>query len=381
MKRKIKKKHNLKHRFFLYFTGIIVSIMILTFSFFTMYIYRVNQQRFTGFLKNLTEVSASQLDTLIQNMDNEALQIIANPTTIEAFKMASESSLATNYFETDISLRSKFLANLTAINGPNMYANRINVYNNSGDYLSTGIYRESKKNVLDKLSSPEFYNHYQHILALNGDKIVNPPAPDSWGGAPNRILFSVAREIRDVHKSYGIVEIQHDSTLIDEIFSSFDRSTGIHVYVFADNTLIYPYTSIKDSSTATLRKHYMMATKEKENIVRKRNPITTEDEFITSSKLKNADWTVVFTQPYASLYADFHVTALISFIATLLTTAVSAILIYFVSSHLTKPLRQLTQKIDEINIINPSLSIEHKGASLYKNEFDELNESFSDSFS
>lgn len=376
-----KAKKHIKYKFFFAFTSIICSVMIVLYSIFMLHIFQTNEARGAEYLTNTAEITANQLDSIIQSMDNLALQIISNPVVIASLNKAMNSPITENYFESDITVRNQLISNLASINSPNMHANRINVYNDFGDYASIGIYRESNEDVREQLLHPDFSTMYDSIMALDGYRKVFPPASDKWGEDKSKLLFTVVREIRDVYHSYGVVEIERDISYIDNLINEYMISNGISVYILFDGEIIYPYDYGETINDMAKTRELTNAIKESgNNPIEIVNPISKKSELLVSTRLKTADWELILAQPTEAYKQDFRDTASVFLISAIIIFSASTFLTLIVTNYLTKPIELLRSKINNINASKPSISLNQHELPFYKDEFEMLERSFTQLF-
>lgn len=364
----------LQKKIFAYYSIIIISIILISFLVFYAYTYKNIEENGIKHLMNINSISMDQYDTLFRDMDNMALQIIANPYIQEVFKEAKRDVSWDNYFTHDFKKRLDTIATLTSINGPNIFAHRISIYNNQGDFISTGVMPDSQTYIHNQMKKKKYRQWYNFILDLDGKRHLTPPSIDSWNKQRQKSLFTLSRELRDIDFSYGIVEIQLPYDRITQILKDKETGDPSHYLLTPTGEMAYPY-SPNGPIDSTVTDYYMAHIPDStlEGYFPITNPITDAKEIVAYSTSTMSNWILLSVQPLDTLLAPIQYMGLILLLigCTLIIAALA--LISIITNHLTQPLKQLRTSINHISFKNLSIDMDQN---YYSNELQLLNESF-----
>lgn len=348
---------------------------------FTLYLFKTTIANSEDYLLNIARLTASQVDDMVDNMDNLALQIIANPTITEGFVTASRNDGADNYFDYDVKLRTAMRNVLASLNGPNISADRINLSNGKGDYLSIGVFVESGDHVNRFLKSPAYDAYADAILSKKGRMHLIPPSTDHWSDIEGQLLFAVSREVRDLHSSYGVIEVQRKYTYLDDIFTAKAQPEDLGVYMVEKNDqglrTVYPYTPESAADAIPSTDYFQAILAAGSKVTSMVSPLTGNREIVVSVKLNHYDWYVIFTQPYGEFLREVFVTILLMVLITLFLFMATSLLIYMISRRLTRPIHSLIENVNGIHHLDNMRALINKSeTSIYKDEFEQLDNSF-----
>lgn len=371
----MRKNNYLQMKIFTFYSIIIVTIVVLSFGAFYIYNYNNLKKSAISNLSSLTHMTSSQLDTLFEDMDKIALQIIANPTILHAFSRAKQWDKNSNYFEEHIDSRLQVVSTLTSINGPNIFASRINIFDNQGNFINMHVYPDSSPYTRRRLRAADFLDWYDGIIKLDGNPKILPPQGDSWSSQKDRILFSLVRELRDLNFSYGIIEIQIPQKKLNNIIKDYKGSNSFSVYLLTpENKLAYPYYSEAPEDIDQYLAHYRNAIdRSYKNDITITNPDTGEKEILVYGTSNFSGWTLIGVQPIKELLAPTRVMGIILIVVVICLIASALLLIFFVTKHMTKPLKDLRQAVNDVNLPNMTIDITHTH---YNNELKLLHDAF-----
>ncbi len=307
-------------------------------------------------------------------MDKMALQIIANPSIQEVFKDAKRDSSPEDYFTHSYENRLQTIATLTSINGPNIFAHRISIYNDRGDFISTGVLPDSQVYIHNQMQKNQYREWYAHMLSLDGKRHLSPPTIDPWNRQRQKILFSLSRELRDVNFSYGIVEIQLPYDVIANIFEDYEDDGRKHYLLTPSSQMAYPYE--QNTTNYSVHMDYYMKqvpNGQTEGFYNTTNPVTGVKEVVAFSTSSISQWLLFSVQPMDTLLAPIQYMGLILLIIGCALIIAALALISIITNHLTSPLKQLRTSINDISFKNLSIEMDEN---YYNNELQLLNESF-----
>lgn len=353
-------KLNFQKKLFLYISCLIICLIIFFSIIFSFYVYQNMAKESIHNLSQITSKTASELNTLFDDIDNLALYVSTNPSVRSAFTTASRQSCS------DKDLSDQLGSILTSITIPNNSSRfRICLYNSNRNFISTGIpYNKAKAQEI--LNSKDYSNWYHSLPLIHSQRSVSSFHSDHWSYAEVPYI-SLYREIFDstfISRSTGIIEVQCPYTIINKILS-FDAKS-YQSYLFNTNgDLIY---SSKDdiSDAKTLFSYY------DEDLI----PLDIHGTYagnLYSSIKTNLGWTFIVTQSQHHIFNVILPVILIIFLMGIMTLMITLSLIFLITKRTTQPLRELTASVEEVSLANLSLET---SSTEYPDEFTKLNRSF-----
>ncbi len=338
-------KTNFQKRIFLYVSAVLVVLVLLFSSLFSVYVYRNLLNESKKNLNELTDRTARELNNLIGDMDKLALYISTNPDVMDVFTKAEVS----DYSNTD--LTNRIITTLTSITIPNSSSHfRISLYNKKGNYISTGI-PYSKKVANQILTDKQYLDWYKARPIIPGRAYISDFHEDYWSDSETRYL-SLYREIFHssiISHATGIIEVQCPSKIVTEIIN-FDS----------------------DSYFCTLLD-------EKENLIYQ----TPEQDNFPMGKVMSVTvpldngWTITLSQPQTHITKIIFPVILYIILISLAVLLCCLLIIFTITKRMTEPLRRLTYDVKNVTLSNLSVKTDSLE---YPDEFAQLNSAFSDMF-
>lgn len=337
-----------RNRLFVVYSLFAVSITVIISLIFYFYTVPIIQSNSNQVLIQNAEKVSTQLETILSYMDSASLQVVSNQD-IQAIMMASnEHDGDQNYFDHNYN---KSLINiLSSINSPLINNRRIILSDFQLNYFTIGS---------ASINAQAFYQNYEKYTFLSKlsrdaqQMILVPPHEDYWTlRDPKEIVFSIVRIIPNINSTNGVIGYVE----IERPFSEIEKSCtdtleeSLQVTIIDDlNHVIYPYgTNLKAAE-------YEM--QENGTTIQKQNPLTQEDEYRYSRYLSEYGWKVIVSQSSKDYNASILLlqTLLISFIV--LFSAISIIMLYFMTKHLTSPINKLRRSVDSLSAESPSITV------------------------
>ena len=353
--------------FLTYFFLIVMLVAILGVSFYQ-YTSGVFEKNAYSNLSVITGKMSQQLDKLIQPMDLITTYLLST----EGF-MSSMTSLATidrsipenrlYITEGRVTIYSNVLNYTT---DKNFY--RVSFFNNIGDFLTSGFRTQNvNAGVSDVIAALEWTSKAD---MAKGKVVVIPPYADPWAISEKARVFGLARNIQGPKGGMGYIEVQQRYSKLEEIFTIPNEENIKVLAVTKAGELFFSNGKIDDVLLSYCSR---FASGEKKAVSVERNPLTGTDEIVAGASSDYTGITVVLVQDRDALLKPLLYTANITLIAGILILLVSLGYIYIFSRQLSKPVRQLKEKMEGTELENLPEKITFESSN---NEFKALNKSF-----
>lgn len=244
---------------------LIIAFMVVLIGVAYQYIAEVSKQTSSTNQSQLLTKISSQVESYLDEMYKMGAQVAADTRIINMFSELQELDEQENYFDQSILDYIDVGSILTSYNAPDYPIWRISVYNQFGDYVSTGLNGQSEKYISVGENDIESY-----MLTLHTQKqtqkdskhyllISHPALGGGGGGAQNEnasieyiaILIPITNYYAD--EVYGIVEIQQSIDKLEESIALDQLVDVATVYLFdEDVNQILPldrdYSSLNENS-------------------------------------------------------------------------------------------------------------------------------------
>ena len=312
----------------LFFSAVV--FLILTGVFFILRENNRKQAELTNQI--LLNQSLSQLDRFFADMDKVAYQIMTNNVLIAKFTMLQEEQKPENYFVSNVLEYIDTASVLTNINGSFKPFWRISVYNNYGDFISTGTVMAPEV-VQQTLARTDVWAHM--LLLRDGEYRILSPQKDRWSNYFRSDYLSFQRPLMNIYskKVMGVVEIQQNvSGLIEAMRLQDAPGVTLNLYDEMGKAVLW---------------------QKKDN-----------DQIIAAGTLDTYSWTVELYQSPEVHDQQERKLFLLLFIAWIASTLMMYILVYIIAKRLSRPLTALTHSVQNISVANPQLIELESGASI-----------------
>lgn len=340
-----KKSIKLQTKLFISFiltTGIVVfSLSALLY----MYISPLLIKNEITTVKSLNNSFRDSINASIRDLDMISVNINYTSLILDDFK---------NYF-TSNNEYSEFtnLLNLFIIlNGSNLSADQINLYDFDGNVLRAGLVNSPTTVNLKEL------DWYEPTIALNGQKNISRPYKTSSYSSSNSFgnwYVSVYRTISNNNRQkIGFVEtIKRCENIFKPILDyEKNETTTLNTYIFnKDGDLIYPYETKNDYS------NYYVATKEQldknsDSVFLYFNKEMDQKEYLVYTMSNYNEWLYISVQPehYILKPANTFLAFLIPI--TIIFLLISIAMSYFLSINAIKPINHLKEMILTLKLDN-----------------------------
>ena len=363
------KKIKLQTRFFLTYILLALTIVVLFSLFFFQYTSNILIERELQNIINLSSNFQTQTDEAIRVLDTVSINIGYSSLIKEKLEQYFEQDRI-NWSNTNT------LAELfVAINGTNSQVEQMNIYDLQGNIIGFGRSKIMTDVDLEKT------HWYEPTMNLNGHKYVSLPYKTSSLSKNTNVETSYISLYRGYFNKYrkqvGFIEtIQASKTVFKNIITYGKKNpSGPVVYVFSrDGTLIFPYET-EEKPAPSLYTWYYDSLVEGSNHITLTNPTTQVRELMAWQESEYTDWIYVTIMPEQTILKPVRILTNLLILIVVLLLMVSVGLSYYMSKSLTKPIKQLRNRIYKTELATlgnqPGSSL---GTSI--DELEELNEAF-----
>ena len=359
----MERRLSFQNRIILVYSALLVVVLSLYGIITGVVVLRSQKNQIIDQYRELGRKTVQQLDNFFREMDHLALQVIYS-ARIKQILLQIDPGKEENFFIDRYSLAVEFRDILAALNNAGNTAMRISYFNDTGDYLSYSRRPEHPEQIARFLHSAELARIIEELKTRKGGRWVPAGHRDNWSHRSELQVFSVYREIRDLERSYGFIEVQRPAKELSKLI--IPRFQHVELHLADENGELF-FSSAGDSNLNW------------DEILRRAVPYSGEIRgayvFVAPSKITG--WTIVLGQDIRRLYAPLR-----SFQVLLIVFAACLVLITHLSArHLTgKLIRPLFDLRDSLYTVGPNrLSLE------LRNENDthiirQLNSGFSEMF-
>lgn len=370
------KKFSFQTKFFIYCSLVVIALISLSFISFYLYTSNDLEGRAIETLNQLTQKTSEQIDSMWVEMDKIAIHTLSNPNVLNILSRAKEKKYVDNYFDTELSETMELSKTLLSIAGASMPVARISIFNDREDYIQYGIYPQRSSVVHSFFRTETFKENYQKILSQPGKRLISEPHKDYWTGSEEIKLLSLFREIKnlDTYESYGIIEVQQPYSKLEGI-CNIKNSDDLKVYLVLESTSIaYPMTGSKDLESEKVTKYYLnQIGSKKEGHLKVVNPVSNNTELLTFKNSAFSNGTLIMVKEEKSILKPINVFGAIMLITGVVLIILTLTIIFIITNHMTKPLKDLRKSLKTVSLDNLSVEINHNGI---RNELIRLNEAF-----
>ena len=381
MKKVLKKKHKYFNQLFFTYSAAFLLFLTLIFGIALGLIYREQYSRNIEIREQLVSQIQSQLDSSLEKMDRIINGLLFNHSFMEIMADSGNISSSPLYYN-------EMLNYFLTLDAPDLSTYRIIAFNDDTYYTLTKS-DENPSYIENAISS---YAWESEILAAAGEKVILPVHADSFSGyrAP---VYSVTRAISDGRKTYGIIEVQNEYSIIEQI-CSLDNVSGEVLLFDADGGLIYPLDEGSAEGVYETRRSTDLSSAEASSdsgsasdysgiyeSVSQKN--ASEGSFFrngTQLSFASSDysgWTAVLLSPSPSLVPFGMEAIVLTLFVFLILIVIVLILFRILTRRLVAPLNDLNGALKEVSLDNLSLELPHR----YNiEEIESINQSFQNMF-
>jgi len=340
------------------------TVILVCTTFFSLYTYETLHRQSQDNLHYLSERTAAELKTMIDNMDELALYASTNTEIRSAFVKAKHPDFSNS------DLAKATVGILSSISIPNSSSHyRISLYNEKGNFISIGI-PYSKSYTTGKLASEEYEQWYQNLPILANKASVYGFHEDYWSENDEKYL-SLFREIFGINalfQSNGIIEIQCPLSIMTDSLVFEDSSYSAYLYD-EKGKLIWP---LKEENPVSDKLFKCYTQNQKGDISPPHNhglmyngmPVRNGFHLILTQSEKHI-WSIILPQIFIILSIGFLSIIMLVFV------------VFHITKHAAKPLQALASSVKQVSYSNLSLELNYTD---YPDEITALNEAFEKMF-
>lgn len=349
----------------------IVLIMAISFVFYY-YSSETLEKNSKENLKVMTDKLANQLSQLLKPMEFISWDFIASREFME--EMATITYIKPDTIEDAYDIN-KARVNINQIIhrdslSQNFYG--VNVFNKKGDFFTSNnnnyVKPQNSKSIVNQLPWAEQAQRAQ------GKSILIAPYDDPWENSHQKV-FGLARVLRGHNIDMGYIEVQVKNEEFENIFI-LPQQEDYRIVVLNGDQVLYQ----KNVEDTRLLEYYQEvakkdAKKEKDQVTDYENPQLNNKEIFGKKIIHDWDITILLVQDYSKLMSPVYDMRRIVIAIGLISAFIAFIGMSVFSKYLTRPIRELQQCMESIEIRNlpEQIVLKNKG-----DEIESLNQSFQD---
>lgn len=319
-------------------------------------------------LKVMTDKLANQLSQLLKPMEFISWDFIASREFME--EMATITYIKPDTIEDAYDIN-KARVNINQIIhrdslSQNFYG--VNVFNKIGDFFTSNnnnyVKPQNSKSIVNQLPWKERAQRAQ------GKSILISPYDDPWENSHQKV-FGLARVLRGHNIDMGYIEVQVKNEEFENIFI-LPQQEDYRIVVLNEDQVLYQ----KNVGDKKLLDYYQeVAKRESDQVSDYKNPHLNNKEIFGKKII--ADWnvTILLVQDYSKLMGPVYDMRRIVIAIGMISAFIAFIGMSVFSKYLTRPIRELQQCMEAIEIRNlpEQIVLKNKG-----DEIEALNQSFQD---
>lgn len=316
------------------------SLLLAGFSLF-FYYYSANSLRenMRSTLSGSASMIQNNLDTLLNDADNTLKELQLNATLLDTARNIPDGE--NNYLPTHITARSAFQDRFRttlmssdldiSLNYVSKYYDHLGISSPNGTSYAKKAALENNPNLTSVMDT---VNYFLYV----------PPHKDYWGN--NRTVISVVRSMRDVYHQYGLLIADFDmDTLTRQLLSGFDTPEDYDITILDDaDNLVYT------SAAALNRRTFLASWRSASENSSDSGSFSYGNLSVSSYHLSSqTGWTVILSENSSIFAASIKRLLAISTLLFLIMFVVMSTFLMILTRNLTQPLRQLTDKLTDLN--------------------------------
>lgn len=326
-----------KQKLFLYYSLIVLSVIILGFGAVYAYILGRLKVEILGNMELSAKEMTGQLDNKIQEMDRLTIEVVSNPYIQKYMQDMKKSGIPDSYSD----MRNMASNTLISISAVNLGSLRVSIYNRYGSYISIGI-PDSQKKITDRTTGDDYKEWYDSIIPERNSSKKLLPHEDFWSEDEDKQMISVLREIVDIdsYTSYGVVEIQYP---VKKLSDMFDSGLEQKQYLITDTGDMI-YDSGEEKNREETAGQLVSCLKEEDRGITE-GEINGEDSYICYEKSETTGWYFLVVKPRRVLWEAVFPVVGVALLLAVVLLVMTLVFIGLVASRLTRPLRKLKERI------------------------------------
>ena len=316
---------NFKNRLFAAYAALITVVVLAVVVVLAFVIARTNRDQERYRQQEVIAGDLHTLSTVFDEMDMLASQVAANMELLNFFIPLAGDDNPGNAFSARLmdSIRAGSL--LATVNSASSRALRISVFNDHGDYVSTGALYETPERIDQTLSDASFLASLRDAFAdAPGRSVVLGPHADMWSDNANVRLFTLVRPLATSYSSkiYGYIAVQQNvETLLEAPLWRRDDGASYALYN-ARGESVFPQTENREDTT------------------------------IFRADVASTGWALVRSLPTRLLDAPYRRVYTQLLLLGALLLAILLVAVYLMADRISRPLREFSKGIEGIHLGN-----------------------------
>ncbi|WP_026485766.1 sensor histidine kinase [Caldanaerobius polysaccharolyticus] len=333
--------------------------LLLTYYLFTVFLVIVLEASFykhsiTSFEKNaysnlavISQKMSQQLDNRIRSMEFITTNLLSNQNFISSMAclITVDRNNPKNSAYIDEARRTISILLTTYSIDRNFY--RVSVFNNKGDFLTSNFRTNNvSENLLDLINR---FKWKSRVDRMKGKALILTPYVDPWAKYNPIKVYGLVRAVQWPRSGMGYIEVQQPYSELKKLFAVPDESSTRVIAVTGSGEIFYD-SGITDSALLNYYSH--LATKVTDFPFVKKNTITGKNEVVIGT---NSDYTgikVIIVQDRAALLKPFLFTRNMTITSGIVIIIISFVYMYIFSRQLTRPIKELKEKMEHIELQN-----------------------------
>lgn len=332
----------LQLRLFKAYLLVAITVLICFSFFFYEYVSSILIANEESALIALNSSIQDQVDSVINDLDITSANI--NYSSLMSDNLDASFNLEIS--ETNL----PHLADLfVTINGSDIKADQINLFDLKGNEVKVGMITNTAHVDLNSLS------WFEEVKELNGLKLISEPyhtGAYAQSSASSDWFLSVYRTYSNQYgRKVGVIEtVKRCKNLFKSVISYQKKNAeSADIYIFNEKgALVFPYTYSKQESSAYTYYFQVLPELGSESLVR--NPVSNEREHLAFLTSPYSKWTYVTVQNESVILRPVRNLSLILLGVVIIILGIAVLISYYVSSNLTKPVMQLKQVIQKMDL-------------------------------
>lgn len=365
-------KHKLQTHFFLTYFIMALIVILLYSIFFYHYTSEILIERETKNLQELNNSFLSQTDAEIRELDNVSINISYSSLIKEQLSEWVGISPASDEFK---NLSTLFMS----INGTNLNADQINLYDYNGYILRVGVKTNITPVNLDELEWMDTVSENAGKKTISLPYATNVLKTSGTSNTPPTWYISLYRTLRNSSKEeIGVIETMKKCSSIFKGIITYKKRTvqPLEVYVYNENgSLIYPY-DISEDEEAPADYYSMVNAHPGEASLTVSGPDGAKELLIPKTSTYTC-WTYVIVQDEAQVLLPVKNMLHFLIMVVLVMVGLCLLFSYMTSRRLIRPIRKLKRVIHKtvLDTLDENNKAELSNSFV---ELEELNQEFAD---
>ena len=368
-----------QNRLFMTYAAVVVVVVVLFTAVLFLMTTDMNRRTERYHQQEIYQNNLGEIRSILLQMERLAEQVISNNEVLSSFIPLATDGDKGNYFEKNLIDSIRIGSLLSGINDTHTHVARISVFNDYGDYVSTGTLYETPDALLKTLGSGFFQDIKEKIsekISQSGDGVhITAFHTDTWSSNPHLRLMSLYRPLSFyTNVVYGMVDIQVSADVFaDQPFWAAPNQA--YTIIDASGELVYPFAQGAQPNMDVPGLLSALAASG-QDMVTVEQQWGGQDILVMAARVLPSDWVFVRALPMGELLRPYVNNTALILIASLLLLCCLLVVMYYLSRRIAGPLQSLSQTIAGVNLQNIQQAIETTSMSYTTSELDALSRAF-----